>query len=49
MLRDVRGGHRVEADHVVGDMLARAVAAGRPATLLKAAYAHLKIYESSLG
>ncbi len=49
MLRDVRAGNKVEADHVVGDMLARAVAAGRPATLLKAAYAHLKIYESSLG
>lgn len=48
MLRDVRAGHRVEADHVIGDMLTRAVAAGRPASLLKAAYAHLKIYESGL-
>lgn len=46
MLRDLRGGARVEADHVVGDMLARARAAGREATLLRAAYAHLKLYEA---
>jgi 2-dehydropantoate 2-reductase len=48
MLRDLQGGGRVEADHVVGDMLGRALAAGRPATLLRAAYAHLKVYEESL-
>jgi 2-dehydropantoate 2-reductase len=48
MLRDLRAGYRVEADHVVGDMLARAKAAGRPATLLRAAYANLKLYEASL-
>lgn len=47
MLRDLRAGYRVEADHVVGDMLARARAAGRDATLLRAAYAHLKLYEAS--
>jgi 2-dehydropantoate 2-reductase len=46
MLRDLRAGYRVEADHVVGDMLARAKAAGREATLLKAAYAQLKVYEA---
>lgn len=47
MLRDLRAGGPVEADHVVGDMLTRAVAAGHQALLLKAAYAHLKIYEAS--
>lgn len=49
MLRDLRAGNRVEADHVVGDMLARARAAGREAMLLQAAYTHLKLYEASLG
>jgi 2-dehydropantoate 2-reductase len=47
MLRDLRAGSRVEADHVVGDMLTRAAAAGHQALLLKAAYAHLKVYEGS--
>lgn len=49
MLRDLRAGYRVEADHVVGDMLARAKAAGRDATLLRAAYANLKLYEAGRG
>jgi 2-dehydropantoate 2-reductase len=46
MLRDLRRGGPVEADHIVGDMLARAKAAGRSATLLRAAYAHLQVYEA---
>ena len=46
MLRDIRAGNPVEADHVAGDMLARARAAGRDAALLQAAYAHLKIYQA---
>jgi 2-dehydropantoate 2-reductase len=45
MLRDVQSGGPTEADHIVGDMLARARALGRPATLLRAAYAHLQAYE----
>lgn len=49
MLRDLQRGGRVEADHVIGDMLTRAMAAGRPSTLLRAAYAHLKVYEEGLG
>ncbi len=48
MLRDLQGKGRVEADHVVGDMMNRALAAGRQAALLRAAYAHLKVYEESL-
>ncbi len=49
MLRDLLRGGQVEADHVVGDMLDRARAAGRPANLLAAAYTHLKVYEASRG
>ncbi|CAH2599315.1 2-dehydropantoate 2-reductase [Rhodovastum atsumiense] len=49
MLRDLQRGGRVEADHIVGDMLARAKAAGLPATLLRAAYAHLQVYEAQRG
>ena len=44
MLRDIQGGKLTEADHIIGDMLARARAAGRPATLLRAAYTHLQAY-----
>jgi len=47
MLRDLRQGFQVEAQHVVGDMLARARAAGRTATLLRAAYAHLQVYQAA--
>ncbi len=46
MLRDLQRGGAVEADHIVGDILARARAAGRPATLLRAAYAQLQAYEA---
>ncbi len=47
MLRDLQRGGAVEADHVVGDMLARAKAAGTPDLLLRVAYTHLKVYEAS--
>ena len=47
MLRDLQRGGQVEADHVVGDMLARARAAGRAAPVLSAAYTHLKVYEAN--
>lgn len=47
MLRDLQRGGAVEADHVVGDMLARAQAAGTPDQLLRVAYTHLKVYEAS--
>ena len=46
MLRDIEGGGRVEADHIVGDMLGRARAAGADARLLAAAYCHLQAYEA---
>jgi len=46
MLRDIEAGGRVEADHVVGDMLRRARAAGADTRLLAAAYCHLQAYQA---
>ncbi len=46
MLRDLEAGQRVEAAHIVGDMLGRALAAGQAAPLLQAAYCHLQAYEA---
>jgi 2-dehydropantoate 2-reductase len=44
MARDLEGGHRVEADHVIGDLLKRAKGGDYP--MLAVAYAHLKVYEA---
>ncbi len=49
MGRDIQRGLPIEADHIVGDMLARARAAGQPAPLLRVAYAHLQAYAASRG
>lgn len=46
MLRDLEAGGRVEADHIVGWMLARARAHGLDDTILAFAYTHLKAYEA---
>jgi 2-dehydropantoate 2-reductase len=46
MLRDLEAGQRVEAAHIVGDMLHRARQAGRDAPLLAAAWCHLQAYEA---
>ena len=43
MYRDMTKGLPVEADHILGDLLARAN--GTHAPLLAAAYTHLKVYE----
>lgn len=45
MLRDLENGSRVEAEHVVGDMLVRARAAGIATPVLRQAYVHLQAYE----
>lgn len=45
MLGDLERGGKVEAEHVVGDMLARARAAGIAAPNLRFAYAHLQAYQ----
>ena len=44
MLRDLEAGQRVEAAHIVGDMLRRAQAAGIDAPRLQAAWVHLQCY-----
>ena len=48
MLRDLEAGQRVEAAHIVGDMLHRAQAAGLATPLLAAAWCHLQAYEAGL-
>jgi 2-dehydropantoate 2-reductase len=45
MFRDIKAGQPVEADHVIGDLLARADAAKIPVPKLRTAYTHLKAYE----
>ncbi|WP_201313732.1 2-dehydropantoate 2-reductase [Dyella sp. EPa41] len=46
MMRDLEQGGQIEADHVIGDMLARAGEEAESLTLLRTAYAHLKAYEA---
>lgn len=46
MLRDLEGGGKVEADHIVGWMLERARRHGVDDTILSMAYTHLKAYEA---
>ncbi|KZC38263.1 MULTISPECIES: 2-dehydropantoate 2-reductase [Rhodanobacter] len=46
MLRDLRHGHPIEADHIVGDLLARADRSRDERSLLATVYAHLKVYEA---
>jgi len=47
MLRDLQHGQAIEADHVIGDMLARAERLGLPSPMLTVVYTHLKVYEST--
>lgn len=49
MFRDLRAGLPVEADHVIGDLVARADAAKIPVPKLRIAYTHLKAYEKQRG
>jgi len=44
MLHDLEKGSMVEADHVVGDMIARARKAGIATPNLRLAYAHMQVY-----
>jgi len=44
MMRDVERGYRVEADHIVGDLIGRGPAEGMP--LFRMAHLHLKAYEA---
>lgn len=45
MLRDLEGGQRVEAAHIVGDMVHRAAAQGISVPRLHTAWVHLQAYE----
>ena len=45
MLRDLEAGGRTEGDHILGDMLRRAKAAGLHTPVLRMAVAHLQAYE----
>lgn len=49
MLRDIEAGGRIEADHIIGDLLTRADAAGLKASHLGVVYSHLKAYEARRG
>jgi 2-dehydropantoate 2-reductase len=46
MMRDLEQGAPIEADHVLGDLLARGGAAGSNLSTLRLAYTHLKAYEA---
>ena len=46
MLRDLEAGGRIEADHIIGDLLRRGREQGIDTPLLGVAYAHLKAYEA---
>ncbi len=48
MYRDMQSGSRVEADHILGDLLARARTFGLATPVLEAAYVHLNVYQRGL-
>lgn len=48
MYRDIKAGMRVEADHVVGDLIARGEAGKVETPRLRVAYTHLKAYAAQL-
>jgi len=45
MYRDMKGGHRVEADQIIGDLVMRAAGKGITTPLLCAVLTRLKVYE----
>jgi 2-dehydropantoate 2-reductase len=48
MFRDLQQGSPIEADQIIGDLLARGAEAGIATPLLAAAYAHLSVYQRRL-
>lgn len=46
MLRDIERGGKVEGDHILGDLIARAEAHNLPVAILRTAYCHIKAYEN---
>jgi 2-dehydropantoate 2-reductase len=49
LYRDMKAGHRVEADQIIGDLLMRASAKGVPTDLLSATFTRLEVYEQQQG
>ena len=49
MFRDIKVGAPVEADHIIGDLIARGEAAKLTLPKLRIAYTHLKAYENQRG
>jgi 2-dehydropantoate 2-reductase len=49
MFRDIKASQPIEADHVIGDLIARADIAKVPVPRLRTAYTHLKAYEQTRG
>lgn len=47
MFRDIKAGAPIEADHVIGDLIARADAAKSPVPRLRMIYTHLRAYETT--
>src|ERR1051325_3613584 len=48
MFRDLQQGSPIEADQIIGDLLARGTNAGIPTPLLAAAYSHMAVYQRRL-
>jgi 2-dehydropantoate 2-reductase len=48
MYRDMQSGNRVEADHILGDLLERARTFGLETPVLEAAYVTLNVYQRGL-
>lgn len=46
MMRDMESGRPTEADHIIGDMIARARRNGVETPLLRVAYSRLQVYEN---
>jgi 2-dehydropantoate 2-reductase len=46
MFRDLRQGHRIEGEHLIGDMVHRAGELGLAVPCLRTAYTHLQVYEA---
>jgi 2-dehydropantoate 2-reductase len=49
MYRDMKAGHRIEADQIVGDLVSRGAAAGVATPLLSTVLVRLKVYEQAQG
>jgi 2-dehydropantoate 2-reductase len=49
MYRDIKAGAPIEADQIIGDLIARGDVAKTPVPRLRVIYTHLKAYEQQRG